>query len=371
MNWLKTKMGSHGWDVTDDDVKKPNVLFLGPIIAATQELEDFEEYFTVKQHDGNRQELINRCKKGKYDGYAGILWNPADFSFGPLDKDVVSVLPTSMSVISLPLAGYDGFDIDGCTAKGLTVTNTPGVVAGPCADTVMFLILGCLRHFSQGQTSLRQGKWDHGVPRGHDLGSKTIGILGMGGIGKAIAKRANAFGMMVNYYNRKRLDIRVEAEYNAHYVAYDTLLRESDVLVICVPLNDSTRHMISTPQFEKMKKGIVFINIARGAIVDEAALVQALASGRVASAGLDVFEFEPKVHDALLKHPQCTLLPHMGTSTQESVLDMEKLALRNVKKFLMHGEAISAVNKVEGIKPLEHVMTDGIDISKLSLTLQG
>ncbi|KAG0223975.1 hypothetical protein BGX31_008250 [Mortierella sp. GBA43] len=366
MNWLKTKMGNHGWDITDEDVKKPNVLFLGPITAATQELEDFEEYFTVK-------ELINRCKKGKYDGYAGILWNPApDTSFGLPDKDVVSSLPASMAVVSLPLAGYDGVDVDGCTAKGITVTNTPGVVAAPCADTAMFLILGSLRHFTQGQTTLRQGKWDNGVPRGRELGSKTIGILGMGGIGKAIAKRAKAFGMMVNYYNRKRLDIRVEAEHDAHYVAYDTLLRESDVLVVCVPLNNTTKHLISTPQFDKMRKGIVFINISRGPVVDEAALVQALASGRVASAGLDVYEFEPKVHDALLKHPQCTLLPHMGTHTEESTLDMEKLALRNIKKFLMHGEAVSAVNKVEGgVKPLENAMTDSIDISKLSLTLQG
>ncbi|KAF9963440.1 hypothetical protein BGZ65_003397 [Modicella reniformis] len=368
MNWLKTKMGSHGWDVSDDDVKKPNVLFLGPIIAATQELEDFEEYFTIKYHDGDCQELISHCKKGKYDGYAGILWNKS--TIGPIDKEIVSAFPSSIAVISLLAAGYDGYDIDGCTAKGITVTNTPGVVSAPTADTAMFLILGCLRHFSQGQTSLREDKWNHGVPRGRELGSKSIGVIGMGGIGKAIAKRANAFGMMVNYYNRKRLDIRVEAEYNTQFVAFETLLRESDVIVICVPLNDSTRHMISTTQFEKMKKGVVFVNISRGPIVDEAALVQALESGRVASAGLDVYEFEPKVHEALLKHPQCTLLPHMGTTTEESILDMEKLALRNMKKFLMNGEAIAAVNKVEGSKPLEHVMSDGIDISQLSITLQ-
>ncbi|KAI8598416.1 D-isomer specific 2-hydroxyacid dehydrogenase [Dissophora ornata] len=193
----------------------------------------------------------------------------------------------------------------------------------------------------------------------------------MGGIGKAIAKRANAFGMMVSYYNRKRLDIRVEAEHNVHYVAYETMLRESDIIVVCVPLNPSTKHLISTTQFDKMKKGVVFVNIARGPVVDEAALVKALESGKVASAGLDVFEFEPKISEALLKHPQCTLLPHMGTNTEESVLDMEKLALRNVKKFLMHGEAHAQVNKVETTsKPLEHLMTDGIDISKLSITLQ-
>lgn len=115
----------------------------------------------------------------------------------------------------------------------------------------------------------------------------------------------------------------VEAEYNAHFVAFETLLRESDVIVICVPLNKSTRHLIGAAQFEKMKTGVVVVNIARGPIIDEAALVAALDSGKVSSAGLDVYEFEPKVHEGLLKHPNCTLLPHMGTFTEETSLDME------------------------------------------------
>ncbi|KAF9198736.1 hypothetical protein BGZ49_000344, partial [Haplosporangium sp. Z 27] len=207
MNWLKTKMGSHGWDLTDDDVKKPNILFLGPIKFATQELEDFEEYFTVKYHEGNREELIRKCKKGKYDGYAAILWNPTT-SFGSIDQEVVDALPASLSVISLPHAEYNNVDVEACTAKGVLITNTPGVVSGTAADTAMFLILGCLRNFTMAQTNLRQGKWLTGLPTGRDLGSKIIGIVGLGRVGKAIAKRANAFGMVVNYYNKKRLDVR-------------------------------------------------------------------------------------------------------------------------------------------------------------------
>ncbi|KAF9204381.1 hypothetical protein BGZ49_005362 [Haplosporangium sp. Z 27] len=119
-----------------------------------------------------------------------------------------------------------------------------------------------------------------------------------------------------------------------------------------------------------MRKGVVFINISQGPVVNESALVAALNSGKVSSAGLDVYEFEPKVHEVLLNHPQCTLLPHVGTYTEESGMDMEKLALRNPKRYLMDGEAISAVNKVAPGKPLEGMMTDGIDISKLSITLQ-
>ncbi|KAF8967413.1 hypothetical protein BGZ46_000167, partial [Entomortierella lignicola] len=254
MNWLKTKMGSHGWDLTDDDVKKPNILFLGPIKFATQELEDFEEYFTVKYHEGNREELIRKCKKGKYDGYAAILWNPTTL--------------------------YNNVDVEACTAKGVLITNTPGVVSGTAADTAMFLILGCLRNFTMAQTNLRQGKWLTGLPTGRDLGSKIIGIVGLGRVGKAIAKRANAFGMVVNYYNKKRLDVRVEGEYNVQFVAYETLLRESDVIVICVPFNASTKHLINTEQFDKMRKGVVFINVSQGPVVNESALVAALNSGK-------------------------------------------------------------------------------------------
>ncbi|KAF9576989.1 hypothetical protein EC968_000116 [Mortierella alpina] len=370
MNWLKTKMGSHGWDLTDDDIKKPNVLFVLPITYAKQELEDFEEYFTVKYVEGDRDEFFRRCKKGKYDGYAAIIWPSGPSLLGKIDAEFVSYLPASISLIALIKAGYDQVDVDACTAKGITLTNTPGVVSAATADAAMFLILGCLRHFTEGQTNLRAGKWNNGVEIGRDMAAKTIGILGMGGIGKAIAKRANAFGMMVSYYNRTRLDIRIEAEHHAQFVAYETLLRESDVIVVCVPFNASTKHLISTTQFDKMRKGVVFVNIARGPIVDEAALVKALESGKVASAGLDVFEFEPKIHEALLKHPRCTLLPHMGTDTEETNRDMEKLALRNAKQLLMHGEAITPVNKVASSKPLEHLMTDSVDISKLNLTLQ-
>ncbi|KAG0055909.1 hypothetical protein BGZ83_007032 [Gryganskiella cystojenkinii] len=372
MNWIKTKMGAHGWDITDDDVKKPSVLFLGPMEYAHQEMEDFQEYFVVKYHEGTRDDLMRRLKKGKYNGFAAIVWNPKDHSLhGRLDKELVSCMPASLSLISVPAAGYDKIDVDACTARGILVTNTPGVVSAATADTAIYLMMGCLRHYSQAQALLREGAWKTGLPRGHEVANKTIGILGLGGIGKAIAKRATAFGMVVNYYNRNRVDIRVEAEYNAHFVAYETLLRESDVIVICVPLTDATRHMIGAVQFEKMKKGVVVVNIARGAIIDEDALVKALESGRVSSAGLDVYENEPKIHEGLLKHPRCTLLPHMGTNTEETTLDMENLAIRNTKNYLMHGEKKWAINKLENSKPLEAMMTDSVDISKLSLTLQG
>ncbi|KAF9163638.1 hypothetical protein DFQ26_002294 [Actinomortierella ambigua] len=365
MDWIKKA----GWDIKDEDVKKQNVLLLAPIQYGVQDMEDFQEYFTPKIFEGTRQDFIRRCKKGgKYDGYTAIIWNSK--VIGPLDKELVDAMPSSMRIIALRAAGYDSIDIDACAARGITVTNTPGVVSDATADTAMFLILGCLRRFSEGQTLLRQGKFMERLPRANDLAAKTIGIIGLGGIGKAIAKRANAFGMLVQYYNRRRLDIRDEAKWNVRYAAYDTLLRESDVIVVCVPLTESTRHLLSTAQFEKMKDGVVVINISRGPTIDEAALVAALDSGKVASAGLDVFEFEPRVSEGLLSHPRCTLVPHMGTHTVESTKDMENMAMRNIKKFLLHGEAISPVNKVApASSSTGDQITDTIDINQLNITL--
>ncbi|KAG0225589.1 hypothetical protein BGW42_004226 [Actinomortierella wolfii] len=367
MDWIKKQAG---WDITEDDVKKPDVLFLAPIDYGVQDLEDFQEYFTPKYFEGTREDFLRRCKKGgKYDGCQAIIWNSGK-AVGPLDKEIVDALPSSVRIIALAYDGYDGYDIDACTARGITVTNTPGVVSDACADTAMFLILGCLRRFTEGMNSLRQGKWIGSVSMANDLAAKTIGIIGMGGIGKAVAKRANAFGMLVQYYNRNRLDIREEAKWNVRYTAYDTLLRESDVIVLSVPLTSSTRHLLSTPQFEKMKDGVVIVNVSRGPVIDEAALVSALASGKVASAGLDVFEFEPKVSEALIAHPRCTLLPHMGTYSIETTKDMENLSMRNVKKFLLHGEPMTPVNKAQNDanKPCEDQISS-IDINQLNITL--
>ena len=197
----------------------------------------------------------------------------------------------------------------------------------------MFLILGALRKVTIPFTAVREGGWrGKGFCLGNDPKKKTLGILGMGGIGEAVASRARPFGMSIQYHNRNRLP--AEQEQGAKYVSFEELLKTSDVLSLNLALNAKTRHIISKPEFDTMKDGIVIINTARGPIIDEAALVDALNSGKVASAGLDVFEEEPKIHHGLIENTNAVLLPHIGTATWETQKDMELLVLDNLKSAI-------------------------------------
>lgn len=214
-------------------------------------------------------------------------------------------------------AGYDQVDVAACTKRGIRVSNVPTAVDDSTADTNMFLILGVLRGFNTSMLALREGKWrgHPPPPLGHDPQEKVLGILGMGGIGRNLKRKAEAFGMKTIYHNRNPLPS--ELADGAPYVSFDELLAKSDVLSLNLPLNKHTRHIISTREFEKMKKGIVIINTARGAVMDEDALVKALDSGKVWSCGLDVYEDEPTIHPGLVANPHVMLLPHMGTWTVE------------------------------------------------------
>ena len=194
-------------------------------------------------------------------------------------------------------------------------------------------MLGALRRVTNPMISVRKGEWrGKGYRLGHDPKRKTLGILGMGGIGQAVAARAKPFGMTIQYHNRNRLP--QNQEQGAKYVSFEDLLKTSDVLSLNLALNASTRHIISKPEFDKMKEGIVIVNTARGPIIDEAALVDALNSGKVSAVGLDVFEEEPKIHPGLLENTNAFLLPHLGTSTWETQRDMELLVLENLRSAL-------------------------------------
>lgn len=257
-------------------------------------------------------------------------------------------------------AGYDQIDIPACTSHNIHVSNTPTAVDDSTADTTIFLLLGALRNFPIGLKSARAGQWQ-GAPRpalGHDPQGKVLGILGMGGIGRSVARKAKVFGMSVRYHNRRRLS--AELEEGAEYVDFETLLKESDVLSLNLPLNvppptnqwpfsqanksqPNTRHTISTPQFNMMKRGIIIINTARGGVMDEGALVDALASGIVDNVGLDVFENEPEIHPGLLQNDRVLLVPHMGTWTVETETKMEVWAIDNLKRALKEGRLNSIV----------------------------
>jgi glyoxylate reductase len=214
---------------------------------------------------------------------------------------------------------FDDFSSAPLTCKpGLKISSTPKAVDNATADTGIFLMLGALRHANIPLTTLRSNQWGKiPTPMGHDPSGKLLGILGMGSIGRNMAAKARAFGMKIQYHNRTRLSQELEA--GAEYVGFETLLRTSDVFSLNLALNEKTRHIIGKEELAKMKRGVTIVNTARGALIDEAALVEALNDGdRIWSAGLDVFEEEPKVHPGLMSNERVFLLPHIGTATSET-----------------------------------------------------
>ncbi|OGM49115.1 glyoxylate reductase [Aspergillus bombycis] len=326
---------------------KPKVLLLGEIIHAHttwQSLGDIAEL--VKPTATNRAEFIQECKDGKLDGVVAAYRTFDSVSItGLVDEEVVNALPSSLKYLAHCGAGYDQVDVHACSARTppIRVSNVPTAVDDATADVNMFLIIGALRNFNTGMLALREGKW-RGQPSpalGHDPEGKVLGILGMGGIGRNLKKKAEAFGMRVIYHNRRQLTEELAG--GADYVTFDELLAQSDVISLNLPLNKNTRHIIGKPEFDKMKNGVVIVNTARGAVIDEAALVDALDSGKVYSAGLDVFEEEPKIHPGLVRNPNVMLVPHMGTWTVETQTAMEEWAMENVRLAIEAGKLKSPV----------------------------
>lgn len=280
---------------------------------------------------GTREEFLSDLKSGKYDDVVAIYRSNDSTSItGRFDKELVSLLPSSLKFITHNGAGYDNIDVPACTERGISISSTPIAVNDATADIALLLMLGALRRIHIPFTAVREGAWrGKSFQLGHDPKNKVLGILGMGGIGRAVAQRARAFGMKIQYHNRSRLPS--DQEDGATYVDFKTLLRSSDVLSLNLALNPSTRHIIGEKEFGLMKEGVVVVNTARGPIIDEAALVAALKSGKVYSAGLDVFEEEPKIHPELVSDERVVLLPHIGTATWETQKEMELLVLENLK----------------------------------------
>ncbi|KAJ5551718.1 hypothetical protein N7461_006416 [Penicillium sp. DV-2018c] len=270
---------------------------------------------------------------------------------GPFDAELISVLPNSIKHICHNGAGYDNIDISACTERGIAVSNTPVAVNDATADVGIFLMIGALRNAHIPITALREGKWqgpitsggkEYKTSLGHDPKNKVLGILGMGGIGREMAIRAKAFGMKIQYHNRSRLPAELEVA-GAEYVSFDDLLANADVLSLNLALNTNTRHIIAAKEFAKMKDGVVIVNTARGALIDEKALVAALESGKVRSAGLDVYECEPEIEPGLVSNPNVMLLPHIGTATFETQREMELLVLENMRSAIETGRLITQV----------------------------
>lgn len=260
-----------------------------------------------------------------------LLCNPTD----RLDAATVAALPASIRMIATFSVGYEHVDLDACRARGIAVSNTPDVLTEATADIALLLMLGATRRAWEGQSMLRAGLWTGWTPTqlmGLELGARRLGILGMGRIGQAVAKRARAFGMTVHYHNRTRLDAAIEAGATFH-ADPDSLLGVSDVLSLHFPLTPATKGYLNAERIERLPRGAVLVNTARGGVINDADVIAALKSGRLAAAGLDVFDGEPKVNPAYFALENAYLLPHMGSATVETRNAMGFRALDNLDAF--------------------------------------
>jgi glyoxylate reductase len=252
-----------------------------------------------------------------------------------------------LRVVANAGVGYDNIDVAACTRRRIVVTNTPGVLDDATADLAFALLMAAARRVVEGDRMVRQGRWREwqwGLLHGADLHGKALGLYGFGRIGQAMARRGRGFSMRILYYARHRVAETIERELAARYVDHETLLRESDFLSLHVPLTPETRHLIRAQEFGLMRSTAFLINTARGPIVDEEALVEALKSKRIAGAGLDVFEREPQVHPGLIELENVVLMPHVGSATTETRLRMAQLAAENLLAALAGRRPPNLVN---------------------------
>lgn len=254
---------------------------------------------------------------------------------------------SDLKVISNVAVGFDNIDIPAATERGIVVTNTPGVLTDTTADLAFTLLMAAARRIAEADRFLRSGEWHQweiDMMCGHDIYRHTLGILGLGRIGQGMAKRARGFDMRVIYHDMNRASPEEEREWGIEHVDRETLFRESDFLSIHVPLNEDTRHTVGAPEFELMKPTSVLVNTARGPVVDEKALADALESGSIASAGLDVFENEPIVEPRLLALENIVMVPHIGSASIKTRTRMCTMAAENAAAVLNGEQAPNPVN---------------------------
>ncbi|MDX5356951.1 MAG: D-glycerate dehydrogenase [Rhodobacterales bacterium] len=254
-----------------------------------------------------------------------------------IDANLLAQAGDRLRLIANYGAGVDHIDVATARQRGILVSNTPGVLSDDTADMTMALILGVLRKVPEGISEMMGGNWQGWSPMahlGHRVGGRRLGILGMGRIGLAVARRARAFGMQIHYHNRRRLRPEVEGEVEATFwESLDQMLARVDVLSINCPHTPSTFHLLNARRLKLMKPSAVIVNTSRGEVIDENALVRALKGGELAGAGLDVYEHGAEINPVLRELPNVVLLPHMGSATIEGRIEMGEKVILNIKTF--------------------------------------
>jgi glyoxylate reductase len=254
----------------------------------------------------------------------------------PVDAELLDAAPR-LKVVSNYAVGFDNVDVAEARRRGVEVTTTPDVLTEATADLAWALLLAAARRIGEGDRLVRAGRWDGWGPNqliGQPVAGRTLGIVGMGSIGRAVARRARGFAMPVLYFNRNRLAPAVEMELGARHVPLDDLLATADIVSLHAPLNAESRHLLDADALSRMKPTAVLVNTGRGALIDEAALVVALREGRIAAAGLDVYEREPALADGLTELDNVVLAPHLGSASTEARAAMVRLCAENIAAVL-------------------------------------
>jgi gluconate 2-dehydrogenase len=321
-------------------MSKPRILVARAVFPEV--LERLGRHFDVESNQPDepwsREELARRLQDK-----AGAFTTGSE----RIDAQALAGAP-QLKICANMAVGYNNFDVAEMTARGVLGTNTPDVLTESTADFGFALLMATARRMTESEHYLRAGKWQrwsYDMFAGAEVHGSTMGIIGMGRIGQAIARRgAHGFGMRVIYHNRSRLSPDVEASCKASYVGKEELLRTADHVVIVLPYTPEAHHLVGAAELALMKPTATLVNVARGGIVDDAALAVALREKRIAAAGLDVFEGEPQVHPDLLTVPNVVLTPHIASATVPTRLAMANLAADNLIGFLVHGKPLTPVN---------------------------
>jgi glyoxylate reductase len=306
--------------------QRPNVLVTRPIMDEPTRV--LKERCEVTIHDNEfgipRDELLAMVK-----GTDAVITMLTE----RVDSELLEAAGPELKIVANHAVGFDNVDLAACTAAGVMASNTPEVLTETTADTAWALLMAAARRLGEGERFLRAGRpwiWGPLMMLGQDVHHKTIGIVGFGRIGQALARRARGFGMRIIYHDSVELPGEVTEPLGAERRDLDDLLAEADFISIHVNLTPETRHLFGAEQFRRMKPTAVLVNSSRGPVVDEAALVQALRAGDIFAAGLDVFENEPEVHPGLLELENAVVIPHLGSATVDTRNAMGMLAVENV-----------------------------------------
>ncbi len=260
-----------------------------------------------------------------------------------IDEEVLDHAP-QLRVVANFAVGFNNIDVALARKRGIEVTTTPNVLTDATADLAFGLLLAAARRFTEGEQLVRSGNWDGWTPTqllGRPVAGQTLGIVGMGAIGQAVARRAKGFGMSIVYHNRRRVDVAIEEELAARYVSLDELFSQSDFISLHAPLNDESRHLVNADSLAKMKETAIIVNTARGPLIDEVALSDALQKKRIFAAGLDVFAEEPIIEPQLMTLPNVVMMPHLGSATVTARRDMVELCCRNILAVLQNQPALT------------------------------